>query len=89
MLTLTVQDRKTGVGSKILKKEGKIPAVYYGPKTKSTPIAVDILAFDKMLEEAGESSVISLVNGSTNVDVLIHDVVFDPVTDEPTLILCG
>ncbi|MEK7065901.1 MAG: 50S ribosomal protein L25 [Patescibacteria group bacterium] len=84
MLTLTVQDRKTGVGSKILKKEGKIPAVYYGPKTKSTPIAVDILAFDKMLEEAGESSVISLVNGSTNVDVLIHDVVFDPVTDEPT-----
>ncbi|MEK7134354.1 MAG: 50S ribosomal protein L25 [Patescibacteria group bacterium] len=84
MLTLTVQDRKTGVGSKILKKEGKIPAVYYGPKTKSTPIAVDILLFEKMLQQAGESSVVSLVHGGTHVDVLIHDVVFDAVTDEPT-----
>ncbi len=84
MLTLTVEDRKTGVGSKALKKEGKIPAVYYGPKTKSTPIAVDILSFEKMLQEAGESSVISLVNDKEHVDVLIHDVVFDPVTDEPT-----
>lgn len=84
MLTLTVQDRKTGIGSKVLKKEGKIPAVYYGPKTKSTPISVDILSFEKMLKEAGESSVISLVHDKEHIDVLIHDVVFDPVMDEPT-----
>ena len=45
---------------------------------------MDILLFEKMLQQAGESSVVSLVHGGTHVDVLIHDVVFDAVTDEPT-----
>jgi len=84
MLELTVHERKSGIGSKILKKEGKMPAVYYGPKTKTTTITVDILPFEKILAEAGESSIVSLVGSGNPVDVLIHDVIFDPVTDEPT-----
>lgn len=82
MLTLSVEKRKSGTGP-ALRKEGKIPAVYYGPKTESVPIAVDRVAFEKTLKEAGESSVISLISEGKNIDVIIHDIVSDPVTDEP------
>lgn len=82
MLTLSVEKRKSGTGP-ALRKEGKIPAVYYGPKTESVPIAVDKIAFEKTLKEAGESSVISLVSEGKNIDVIIHDIISDPVTDEP------
>lgn len=82
MLTLNVEKRKSGTGP-ALRKEGKIPAVYYGPKTESVPIAVDRVAFEKTLKEAGESSVISLVSEGKNIDVIIHDIISDPVTDEP------
>ncbi len=78
-LTLTIEPREAR-GKKLdaLRAEGKMPAVLYGPKEKEpVAIAVERQAFEKMLHEAGESSVITLEGLDKPKDVLIHDVSFD------------
>lgn len=93
MLTLTIEKRilnrrksvKKEEGAKvksleILRKEGKIPAVYYGRKEKSTPILVSRIEFMKVWKQAGESSVISLKGGGEEHDALIKEVDVDPVS---------
>jgi len=77
--SLTVEARDTK-GKKLaaLRTEGKLPGVVYGPKEKATPLLVDRVAFEKMLKEAGESSVIRLEGLDTPKEVLVHDVAFDP-----------
>lgn len=83
MITLNVEKRdlKTALGE--LRKSGKIPAVFYGKKEASTPIALSYSVFEKTLKEAGESTVLHLKGDGIDVDVLIHDVDLDPVTDKP------
>lgn len=67
----------------ILRKEGFIPAVFYGPKQDSTPIKISTSDFLKLYEEAGESSIINLNDGKEDHDVLIHDVQFHAVSGKP------
>ena len=76
--SLTVENR-TERGKKLvsLREQGKLPAVLYGPKEEATPITVDKVAFEKLLKQAGESSVITLEGLKTPKEVLIHDVAFD------------
>jgi large subunit ribosomal protein L25 len=86
MLSLTVEKRPTGENSPkadILRKAGKMPAVFYGPKEKSTPVVVSHVDFLKVWKKAGESSVIILKDGSDEHEALIHDIDFDPITDVP------
>ena len=45
---------------KNLRKKGILPAVLYGPKIESKPLEVDFKEFDKVLKEAGESTLIKL-----------------------------
>lgn len=61
-----------------LRKAGKVPAVIYGPKEASVALTLDRIQFEKVLKEAGESSVITLTGVGGSKDVLIHDVSFDP-----------
>lgn len=83
MIELKAQVRDLSKDSAKLRAEGFIPAVFYGKKTESTPIAIETGEFLKVLKKAGESSVVTLVTGGENIDVLIHDVAFDPVSDMP------
>lgn len=84
MFTLEVTKReKVGKTSKILGKAGEMPAVLYGPKQESTTVSVPLRAFKKLWKEAGESSVVVLKGLGDEKEALIHDVDFDPVTDEP------
>lgn len=78
MTTLEITARKAKESVNI----GSIPAVFYGKKITSTPIAVSKINFKKVLSQAGESTIITL-KGEKDFDALIHDVQFDPVTDEP------
>ncbi len=85
MLSLTAKVRKE-IGRKVkkLRKQGFLPAVLYGPKIKSESLAVDFKEFDKVLKEAGESTLISLeVEGGKKYSVLIHDIKRDPLTGDP------
>jgi large subunit ribosomal protein L25 len=84
MITLEAALRDVKVHPKRIRKEGSIPAVFYGPGQDSTPISVDRLPFQKAFRDAGESTVISLaLKGGRTLDALIHSVDSDPVTGEP------
>lgn len=84
MFELKAEKRDPKIKSKIIRKSGKIPAVFYGEKIKSTPISISKVDFDKVWRKAGESSVVTIhTEGSGDIDTLIHDVQFDPVTSEP------
>ena len=85
MLTLTATKREeTGKRSKRLIASGTLPAVVYGPKQEALSISIPEKAFEKVLKEAGESSVVEL-SGVTSapLQVLIHEVDRDPVTNVP------
>ncbi len=83
MLILEAQKRDKSVGLERLRKEGKMPAVFYGKKTESTPITLLKKDFLKVWHEAGESGVVTIKSGDGSVDTLIHDVDIDPVSDIP------
>ncbi len=84
MLSLNVETRDTSVNLADLRKKGTVPAVFYGKKEKSTPIAIKLSDFLKVWKKAGESSVVVLkqTNGE-ELEALIHDVDLDPVTETP------
>jgi len=68
---------------KRLRKEGKIPAVLYGPDIENKNIEVELKEFQKIYEEAGESTLIDLDVEGEKYSVLIHDVSFHPIKNEP------
>lgn len=83
MFVIKAKIRKVGESLEILKKAGEIPAVFYGAGKDSTSISVSTSAFKKIWREAGESSAIKVNTEKGDIDVLIHEVQVDPITDEP------
>jgi large subunit ribosomal protein L25 len=89
MLTLSAKIRKDlGKKAKKLRKEGRIPAILYGPGIKNLPLEIDSKEFEKALKEAGESSLIKLEVRSQKSEVnefsvLIHEIERDPLTLKP------
>ena len=70
----------TGKQTKQLRQAGSIPAVVYGHGVDTRNLTVDYRVFEKVLNEAGESSLIDLVvDGAEPVKVLIQDVQHDPI----------
>ncbi|MEN9654975.1 MAG: hypothetical protein RL235_1087 [Chlamydiota bacterium] len=80
MHTLAVQARKTGDSNEALREKGLVPAVFYGPKEKSTAVFVDSKSLERVFKEAGETSIVKLSGVGEEKDTLIHDVQFHPVT---------
>jgi large subunit ribosomal protein L25 len=83
MIILNVEKRDIKESLSEIRKAGKMPAVFYGKKETSTPIMLPLAIFEKTLKEAGESTILHLDGKDIDVDVLIHDVDLDPVTDKP------
>ncbi len=81
MLSLAIENRDVKAKLDGLRAGGKMPAIYYGPKEPSTPVAVSAVEFKKVWKKAGESSVIILKDTKGNEhEVLIHDVDIHPLT---------
>jgi large subunit ribosomal protein L25 len=81
MITIEYKTRDAKKKAELLRREGEVPAVFYGPKEKSTPISVKALAFKKVWKEAGESSIVILKDGKgVEHESLIYDVEVHPVT---------
>lgn len=83
MITLKAEARDVKVNPKIIRRGGKIPAVFYGQGQESTPIMVDKIAFMKLFGEVGESTIFTLETPKGKVDALVHDVDLDPVIGDP------
>lgn len=83
MTTLNYISRAQTDSNEKLRKEGIIPAVFYGKKQASTAIGIQRSEFLKVWKAVGESGVVSLVGPSGTVDALIQEVDTDPVTEIP------
>ena len=68
---------------KTLRKKGLLPAVIYGEGMESKPIATSFIDFERVLRQAGESTLVTLhVDGKAH-NVLIHDVAYDALRGQP------
>lgn len=77
-ITLNVEKRgEKAESADALRNKGILPGVVYGPKQEATPLAIDKKAFEKVLKEAGESTIVALEGLGAVTEVLIHDVAFD------------
>ena len=72
-----------GRKSNALRRAGFLPAVLYGEKVKSMPIAVSRKDFDKAYKEAGDTTLIKLDVDGKPFNVLIYDVSSDPLKGTP------
>lgn len=81
-LAATKRD-ETGKRAKRLLNDGSLPAVVYGPKQEALSITLSSREFEKVLRDAGESSVVELTGLGSPMQVLIHEVDVDPVTSVP------
>lgn len=85
MISLSAKIRKElGRKTSSLKNAGKIPAVVYGHKIKNVLIEVDYKDFQRVLREAGESSLIELnIEGEKEKrPVLVHELQKNHVSDQ-------
>lgn len=84
MINLKAKQRKEKDLMK-LRAQGKVPAILYGPKVKNLNLEIDLKEFDKIYNEAGESSLISLDIGGQKEKflVLIHDIQINALTEKP------
>ena len=83
MLTLEVKARDSKESPEHIRKQGFVPAVFYGPVEEATPISVDAQKFDHVFREAGETTIVTLKGNGIEKDTLIHDVQVHPVTGRP------
>ena len=83
MLALTAKIRDIKDSLDTLRAGGELPAVFYGMGNESTPISISKIEFKKVWRKAGESSTVKITTPKGAIDVLIHDVQVNPVTDEP------
>lgn len=84
MFKLSAKTRDiSGKGVSGLREGGEMPAVIYGGKDATKNILVNTIEFKKILKGAGESSIVTLDLDGKKTDTLIHEVQFNPVTDEP------
>ncbi len=84
MVALSAKIRKD-LGKKVkqARKKGIIPAVLYGPKIENISLEIDLKEFEKVYQEAGESSLIQLQVDKKDFLVLIHAVKIDAVSQKP------
>lgn len=81
---LVVQKRTiTGRKVKSLRKKGILPANIYGKKIKSQTVQVDLKNFIGLFEKVGETGLVDLELHKKKLPVLLHNIFFHPVTDEP------
>jgi large subunit ribosomal protein L25 len=83
MFAIKAKKRDEGVKVDALRKSGEIPAVFYGAGKDTTSISIGTVEFKKIWREAGESSTVKVEMADKNIDVLIHEVQVDPVSEEP------
>jgi large subunit ribosomal protein L25 len=84
MFVIAAKKRNSDLKRGAMKKEGEIPAVFYGMGKDTTSISVKTIDFKKVWRQAGESSAVKVsLSDGAEIDALIHEVQTDPVTDEP------
>lgn len=77
-MTVKLDVTKRTTSAVAVRKEGNVPAVVYGPKQEPISVSLNKIVFEKVLKDAGESTIINLVGLGEDIEVLVHDVAFNP-----------
>ncbi|MDR3571200.1 MAG: 50S ribosomal protein L25 [Candidatus Pacebacteria bacterium] len=80
MLTLEVKTRDSKESLEDIRKQGLVPAVFYGRVETATPVSVDARKFEQVFRAAGETTIVTLKGEGLEKDTLIHEVQVHPVT---------
>ncbi len=83
-ITITAEIRKDlGKRAKRLRRQGKVPGIYYSHGEKNIPVAVPELTLRPLIKTKATHVInLKLDDGSVHTCIL-RDVQFDPVTDKP------
>jgi large subunit ribosomal protein L25 len=82
-MELTATERSVlGKASRAVRKEGKIPAEFYGHGMENKTLTVSKADFHKVFKDAGESTVITLLVDGKKQPALIYDVQHHPASGE-------
>lgn len=83
--TVLKAEKRTLEGRKVknLRKEGVLPGNVSGKKIKSEAVQVNLKDFEKIFKEIGETGLLTLTVGADEKPVLIHNLQYHPITDEP------
>ena len=73
MFVIKATKREPNEKLDILRKSGKIPAVFYGAGKDTTSVSIGNIEFKKVWRDAGESSAVKVSIPSGDIDVLIHE----------------
>lgn len=84
VFTFTAQKRGEE-NADALRAAGQLPGILYGQGVEPVSITADRVKFEKLYDQAGESSLIDLaVEGAKEpVKVLIQDIQYDPIKQKP------
>ena len=64
----------------VVRSEGMVPAVVYGKGMKTTSLSIPMTAFQKLYEQAGDSSLVDLqIEGGETLPVVVQEVQMNPV----------
>ena len=82
-MELIAQKREImGKAVKTLRDGGFIPAELYGREFENIHLSVPEKDFNKIFNEAGESTIVSLAVGEEKIPVLINDIFTDPLSNK-------
>ncbi len=82
--TIKANKRNSDDSVKNIRNQGKIPAILYGHDINSQPLSLERRDFIRLYRDVGSSSLIDLKVGKDKAKkVLIQEVQFHPVSDEP------
>ncbi len=82
-VTAQVRDSSGKGAARTLRRDGRIPAVLYGPKTKPVSLTVDTHSFTKsLLGLQRRNAIVALtIEGDGLKNVMVKDIQVDPVTN--------
>jgi large subunit ribosomal protein L25 len=78
-ISLAITERESAQKNRSVRASGGVPGNVYGPKQDPISISMDASELAKVIEEAGESTIVELTGLKEPLEVLVKDVDFDPV----------
>jgi len=82
-VVLDVQARDKGLKAKELLRRNLIPAEFYGKGVNNKSFQIDYQSFRKAYNAAGGNTIMEInIEDKEKINVLVHDVETDPVTDK-------
>lgn len=80
-IQLEAQSRDVSIAPNKLRREKRIPAVFYGKGLKGVALQVNYQEFRKVFLKAGSNKLIDLnIDGKKKSKVLVHDIQYYPLT---------